>query len=91
MAPNRLLRPWDSPGKNTGVGCHFLFHYSEDSISRNNVLSTITLSGVTFKGHILGYLQGRSWSGRLCWKMEEWKGTSIIGRLAMNQALRQVL
>ena len=20
----RLLRPWDSPGKNTGVGCHFL-------------------------------------------------------------------
>ena len=22
--PNRLHRPWDSPGKNTGVGCHFL-------------------------------------------------------------------
>src|SRR5574340_794494 len=22
--PNRLPRPWDSPGKNTGVGCHFL-------------------------------------------------------------------
>ena len=22
--PNRLLCPWDSPGKNTGVGCHFL-------------------------------------------------------------------
>ena len=21
--PTRLLRPWDSPGKNTGVGCHF--------------------------------------------------------------------
>ena len=21
---NRLLCPWDSPGKNTGVGCHFL-------------------------------------------------------------------
>ena len=20
----RLLRPWDSPSKNTGVGCHFL-------------------------------------------------------------------
>ena len=20
----RLPRPWDSPGKNTGVGCHFL-------------------------------------------------------------------
>ena len=24
LYPTRLLRPWDSPGKNTGVGCHFL-------------------------------------------------------------------
>ena len=23
--PNRLPSPWDFPGKNTGVGCHFLF------------------------------------------------------------------
>ena len=22
--PTRLPRPWDSPGKNTGVGCYFL-------------------------------------------------------------------
>ena len=21
---HRLFRPWDFPGKNTGVGCHFL-------------------------------------------------------------------
>ena len=24
--PTRLPRPWDSPGKNTGVGYHFLLH-----------------------------------------------------------------
>jgi len=24
LQPTRLPRPWDSPGKNTGVGCHFL-------------------------------------------------------------------
>ena len=24
LQPIRLLRPWDSPGKNTGVGCHSL-------------------------------------------------------------------
>ena len=24
LQPTRLLRPWDSPGKNTEVGCHFL-------------------------------------------------------------------
>ena len=23
LATHGLLRPWDSPGKNTGVGCHF--------------------------------------------------------------------
>ena len=25
--PTRLPSPWDSPGKNTGVGCHFLLQY----------------------------------------------------------------
>ena len=25
--PTRLLCAWDSPGKNTGVGCHFLLHH----------------------------------------------------------------
>ena len=25
--PGRLRHPWDSPGKNTGVGCHFLLQY----------------------------------------------------------------
>ena len=24
LQPTRLPRPWDSPSKNTGVGCHFL-------------------------------------------------------------------
>ena len=24
LQPARLLRPWNSPGNNTGVGCHFL-------------------------------------------------------------------
>jgi len=27
LQPTRLLRPWDSPGKNTGVGCHFLLQW----------------------------------------------------------------
>ena len=25
--PTRLLCPWDSPGKNTGAGCHALLHF----------------------------------------------------------------
>jgi len=25
-SPARLLFPWDFPGKNTGLGCHFILH-----------------------------------------------------------------
>ena len=28
LQPTRLLRPWDFPGKSTGVGCHCLLHLS---------------------------------------------------------------
>ena len=27
LQPTRLLRPWDFPGKSTGVGCHCLLHH----------------------------------------------------------------
>ena len=37
--PTRLLCPWDSPGKNTGVGCHFLLQClkvkSESQVARS--------------------------------------------------------
>ena len=28
LQPTRLLRPWDFPGRRTGVGCHCLLHLS---------------------------------------------------------------
>ena len=37
--PTRLHHPWDSPGKNTGVGCHFLLQCvkvkSESEVSQS--------------------------------------------------------
>ena len=38
--PSRLPRPWDSPGKNTGVGCHFLLQVKVKSLSRVRLLAT---------------------------------------------------
>ena len=29
LHPTRFLHPWDSPGKNTGVGCHFLLQINK--------------------------------------------------------------
>ena len=38
LQPTRLLRPWDFPGKSTGVGCHCLLHI----LSRVNPYSITT-------------------------------------------------
>ena len=39
--PTRLPRPWHSPGKNTGVGCHFLLQFVKvKSLSRVRLLAT---------------------------------------------------
>ena len=42
--PTRLPRPWDSPGKDTGVGCHFLLQYMKVKNESKDVQSCPTLS-----------------------------------------------
>ena len=42
--PTRLRRPWDSPGKNTGVGCHFLLQCMKVKSEREVAQSCSTLS-----------------------------------------------
>ena len=43
LQPTRLLRPWDSPGKNTGVGCHFLLQCIKVKSEREVVQLCLTL------------------------------------------------
>ena len=45
--PTRLLRPWDSPGKNTGVGCHFLLQCMKVKSESEVAQSCPTLSDPT--------------------------------------------
>ena len=42
--PTRLPRPWDSPGKNTGVGCHFLLQCTKVKSEREVAQLCPTLS-----------------------------------------------
>ena len=42
--PSRLPRPWDSPGKNTGVGCHFLLQCRKVKSKSEVAQSSLTLS-----------------------------------------------
>ena len=41
--PTRLPCPWDSPGKNIGVGCHFLLQCMKVKSEREVALSCLTL------------------------------------------------
>src|SRR5574337_1169098 len=41
--PTRLLHPWDSPGKNTGVGCHFLLQCMKVKSESEVAQSCLTL------------------------------------------------
>ena len=41
--PTRLPRPWDSPGKNTGVGCHFLLQCMKVKSEREVTQLCLTL------------------------------------------------
>ena len=42
--PTRLTLPWDSPGKNTGLGCHFLLQCAKAISGSEVAQSCLTLS-----------------------------------------------
>ena len=42
LQPTKLLRPWDFPGKSTGVGCHCLLHNRVLSNSKKLILMCAT-------------------------------------------------
>ena len=78
--PTRLTHPWDSPGKNTGVGCHFLLQCMKVKSQSEVAQSSLTLSDPMDCSHpgfsVHGILQARTleWvaiSFSNAWK---WKG-----------------
>ena len=80
--PNRLPRPWDSPGKNTGVGCHFLLQCMKVKSE-----SEVTQSCLTLSDPMDCSPPGSSVHGTLQARVLEWgpiafsKGTAIDGIL----------
>ena len=63
--PTRLPRPWDSPGKNTGVGCHFLLQSSKVKVkSLSNVRPSATPWTTAYQAPLsMGFARQEYWSG----------------------------
>ena len=61
--PNRLPHPWDSPGKNTGVGCHFLLQCmkvkSESEVAQSCLTSSDPMDCSPPGSSIHGIFQAR--------------------------------
>ena len=65
--PTRLRHPWDSPGKNTGVGCHFLLQCMKVK-SESEVLSRVRLLATPWTAAhqaplSMGFSRQEYWSG----------------------------
>ena len=61
--PTRLLCPWDSPGKNTGVGCHFLLQCVKvKSLSRVRLFATPWTAAFQAPPS-MGFSRQEYWSG----------------------------
>ena len=70
--PTRLPRPWDSPGKNTGVGCHFFLQCmkvkSESEVTKVKSLSRVRLLATSWTAAYqarpsMGFSRQEYWSG----------------------------
>ena len=65
--PSRLRRPWDSPGKNTGVGCHFLLQCikvkSESEVAQSSLTLRDPLTAAYQAPLSVGFSSQEHWSG----------------------------
>ena len=65
--PTWLLCPWDSPGKNTGVGCHFLLQCMK--VKNESEVNQLCL---TLRDPMDGSLPGSSVHGIFQARVLEW-------------------
>ena len=73
--PTRLLCPWDSPVKNTGVGCHFLLQYIKVKSE-----SEVTQLCLTLSNPMDCSLPGSSVHGIFQARVLEWGAIAFSGQ-----------
>ena len=84
--PTRLPRPWDSPGKNTGVGCHFLLQCRKVKSESKDAQSYPTLSDPMDCN-----LPGSSVHGIFQARVLEWGAIAFSDIMIKDQYKRRIL
>ena len=68
--PTRLLHPWDPPGKNIGVGCHFLLQCmrvkSESEVAQSCPTAGDPMGCSLPGSSAVGFSRQEYWSGCRC-------------------------
>ena len=98
--PTRLLCPWDSPGKNTGVGCHFLLQCmkvkSESEVAQSCRLLATPWTAAHQAPPSMGFSRQECWSGTplpSLWRSKSALSLSVSERSSkdISQSLEHVL
>ena len=78
--PTRLLCPWDSPGKNTGVGCHFLLQCVKNEVTQSSPTLSDPMDCSPPGSSVPGILQARvlEW-GAISFSFCCWQQKAILG------------
>ena len=79
--PTSLPRPWDSPGKNSGVGCHFLLQCMKVKSE-----SEVAQSFPTLCDPMDCSLPGSSVHGIFQARVLEWGAIASSGRMPLGEA-----
>ena len=85
MAAHQASRPWDSPGKNTGVGCHFLLQCmkvkSESEVTQLCPILVTPWTAAYQAPPFMGFSRQKYWSGvplpspkkAECWRIDAYE------------------
>ena len=87
--PTRLPRPWDSPGKNTGVGCHFLLQCmkvkSESEVAQLCPTLTTPWTAAYQAPPSMGFSRQKYWNGvplsSLMQRTDSFEKTLMLGKI----------
>ena len=70
--PTRLRRPWDSLGKNTGIGCHFLLQCVEVKLLSLVQLLATPRTAAYQAPPSMGFSRQEYWSGLPLPSPDDW-------------------